>query len=46
MPGRSRIAYRTAVGSGVLFPSVRNILMMIFNILLSNAFRRTERAAR
>lgn len=40
--GENRIAYRTAVGSGVLFPSVRNILMMIFNILLSNAFRRTE----
>ena len=39
--GENRIAYRTAVGSGVLFPSVRNILMMIFNILLSNAFRRT-----
>lgn len=39
--GANRIAYRTSINSGVLFPSVRNILMMIFNILLANAFRRT-----
>lgn len=35
------ITYRTVVGSGTLFPSARNSLTMIFNILLGNAFRRT-----
>lgn len=35
------ITYRTVVGSGTLFPSARNGLTMIFNILLANAFRRT-----
>lgn len=36
------IAYRTEIGAEVLFPSARNGLAMIFNILLANAFRRTS----
>lgn len=37
-----KVGYRTEVGDGVLFPSARNTLTMALNIVLSDAFRRTE----
>lgn len=36
------VGYRTEVADGVLFPSARSTLTMMLNVLLSNAFRRTE----
>lgn len=36
------IGYRTQVGDGLLFPSARNTLTLALNIVLTNAFRRSE----
>lgn len=37
-----KVGYRTEVGEGMLFPSARGTLSMVLNIVLSNAFRRSE----
>lgn len=40
---RNGIVYRTAIGVGILFPSVPNRLTTLINLLLTNAFRRTSK---